>query len=185
MKAVAVPLLVTLATGPAAADHRTLWLHDIHRGDEIRLQPFGPRGVPDRLAWARLTRFFRSRHDGRRAVHPRLLRVLAQIQRHFGGRRIDLLSGYREPDNPEHLSSYHQVGRGADIGIPGVANRDLFEYCRQIENLGCGLYPNGYHVHVDVRSRATIWVDLSGYGDGAEYVEDPVAWLSAHPDAGQ
>jgi hypothetical protein len=38
-------------------------------------------------------------------------------------------------------------------------------------------------VHVDVRSRATIWVDLSGYGDGAVYVSDPEAWLEAHPDA--
>jgi hypothetical protein len=33
----------------------------------------------------------------------------------------------------------------------------------------------------DVRSRATVWVDLSGYGDGAVYVSDPEAWLNAHP----
>jgi hypothetical protein len=36
-------------------------------------------------------------------------------------------------------------------------------------------------VHVDVRSHATVWVDLSGYGDGAVYVADPEAWLESHP----
>jgi hypothetical protein len=26
-----------------------------------------------------------------------------------------------------------------------------------------------------------VWVDLSGYGDGAVYVFDPEAWLQSHP----
>jgi hypothetical protein len=51
--------------------------------------------------------------------------------------------------------------------------------------LGCGLYPRGSHVHIDVRSQATIWVDLSGYGDGAVYVPDPAAWLEVNPAAGR
>lgn len=74
------------------------------------------------------------------------------------------------------------------IWIDGIANRDLFEYCRALqrtgEALGCGLYPRGSHVHIDVRSSATIWVDLSGYGDGADYVQHPDPWLDGHPDAG-
>src|SRR5262249_44030646 len=157
----------------------------------------------------------------RRTVTPALLRVLAQIQRHFDGRLVHLMSGYRAPggragsstppsappacsagtcpsaqarlsirqdardfdssassDLP--LTSYHQVGHAADLWIDGVKNRDLFEYCRALqragERLGCGLYPAGAHVHIDDRSRATIWVDLSGYGDGAIYVKDPERW---------
>jgi hypothetical protein len=70
------------------------------------------------------------------------------------------------PDDPRARSSYHQVGHAADVWIDSVENRDLFEYCRALqrvgEHLGCGLYPRGHHVHVDIRSRATIWVDRSG-----------------------
>jgi hypothetical protein len=100
------------------------------------------------------------------------------------------MSGFRAPDDSQALSSYHQVGHAADIWIDGVANRDLFEYCRALqragERLGCGLYaPRGRHVHVDVRSQATIWVDQSGYGDGAVYVQDPNTWLAQRPEAGR
>jgi hypothetical protein len=38
-------------------------------------------------------------------------------------------------------------------------------------------------VHVDEPSHATIWVDLSGYGDGAVYLSDPAAWLDGHPES--
>jgi uncharacterized protein YcbK (DUF882 family) len=173
-----------------AGDHRVLWLKHLHRRDEIRLLPFSARGVPCRLSWNALTRFFRSRQGGvRRTVHPRLLRTLAQIQAHFGGRRIELMSGYRAPTAREPLTSYHQVGRAADISISGIDNRELFDYCRELQRsgqrLGCGLYPRGSHVHIDVRSRPTIWVDLSGYGDGASYVRSPASWLDRHPDAGR
>jgi hypothetical protein len=41
------------------------------------------------------------------------------------------------------------------------------------------------HVHVDVRSRPGVWVDLSHYGDGAAYVTDARGWLAEHPDAGR
>jgi hypothetical protein len=47
--------------------------------------------------------------------------------------------------------------------------------------LGCGLYPHRPFVHVDVRSRSAIWVDLAHRC----YVTDPDAWLDAHhPGAG-
>jgi uncharacterized protein YcbK (DUF882 family) len=218
-------------------DQRTLWFKDLYRGDELRLAPFGRHGIPCRRDWLELSRFFRDRQGHRRSVAPGLLRLLAQFQRHFGRRQLHVMSGYRSPNDPQALSSYHQegragsstppstpqacsagacpaaqarlrglrdassgspagspeatltsyhqVGHAADIWIDGVENRALFEYCRALqragERLGCGLYPRGQHVHVDVRSRATIWVDLSGYGDGAAYVSDPDAWLQAHP----
>lgn len=166
-------------------DHRGLWLKDLYRHDELRLRPFGAHGRPRRGDWLALTRFFRDRHGSRRPVAPRLLRVLAQVQRHFGGRRLELMSGYRAPDKKQALNSYHQVGHAADVWIEGTENRVLFEYCRELqrggETLGCGFYPAGSHVHVDVRSHVTVWVDRSGYGDGADYVADPVGWLDAHP----
>ena len=172
---------------PGRRDSRTLWLRSLHRGDELRVAPFGEHGRLRRLPWAALTRFLRSRmgREPRRTVHPRLVRVLVQLQRRFGGRRLDVLSGYRAPEDGAGLTSYHQVGRAVDVAIRGVPDRELFEACRAVqgvgEGVGCGFYPRGRHVHVDVRSRDTIWVDLSGYGDGALYVADPAAWLAAHP----
>jgi hypothetical protein len=63
--------------------------------------------------------------------------------------------------------------------------RDIFDYCRELADLGCGLYPKGTHVHVDVRSRATIWVDLSRYGEAARYVRDAKGWVREHPQSGR
>ena len=169
-----------------AADQRQIWLRSIHLGEEIRLEPFDRHGVPKLLAWRRLDHLFRSHRTlEERAVNPRLLRTLAQIQRHFGGRRIELLSGYRAPAPGDQLSSYHQVGRAADLSMEGVSNRDLYDYCRTLANLGCGLYPKGTHVHVDVRSRPGTWVDLSRYGEPASYVRDAADWVRSHPDAGR
>jgi uncharacterized protein YcbK (DUF882 family) len=177
-------LVLPLRAG--AHDHRTLWLRSTHLHEELRIEPFADHGVPLPLDWLRLDHLFRSHRTlTARPINPRLLRVLAQIQRHFGGRRIELLSGYRVPERGDRLSSYHQVGRAADMYIPGVVNRDLYDYCRTLPNLGCGLYPKGTHVHVDVRSRACTWVDLSHYGDPANYVGDAVAWVRAHPEAGR
>lgn len=168
------------------ADHRLLWLHGTHLNEELRLAPFGVHGVPRWIAWRRVDHLFRShRTKESRTINPRLLRLLAQIQRHFEGRRIELLSGYRTPDNRDRLSSYHQVGRAADIYIPGVLNRDLYEYCRELVDAGCGLYPKGTHVHVDARSRSGTWVDLSEYGETADYVRDVPRWLSENPEAGR
>ena len=170
------------SSGPnaAGADRRALRLHDIHRGEDLSVRPFGHYGIPARSAWLRLSHFWRSRTGERIVVHPRLLRILVQVQRHFAARRLELFSGYRAPVDPRQLSSYHQVGHAADVSIAGVAHRAVFEYCRRLPDLGCGYYPRGRHVHIDVRSRATVWVDLSGYGDGGFYVRDPAAWLGVH-----
>jgi Bacterial protein of unknown function (DUF882) len=101
----------------------------------------------------------------------------------FAGRRIEVVSGYRVPEDTDNLSSYHQVGRAADVRIPGVRNRALFNFCRALQAqapLGCGYYPNGNFVHIDVRGRPALWVDLGRPGAGRRYVADPVGWLRRH-----
>lgn len=168
---------------PAEASYRRLRLIHAHTGEEITVRPFGPYGRLRHQEWARLTRFFRSRRLGmRRALSPRLVRQLARVQSHFATRHVELVSGYRAPGRHSRLSSYHQVGHAADVRLPGIAGRVLFEWCRAQEKLGCGYYPNGRHVHIDVRARSALWVDLSGYGDGARYVRDADTWLRRHKE---
>lgn len=186
VRGVVVLVLTCVVTLARAVDRRSLWLHNVHLGEELRVEPFDEHGVPRLVDWLRFEHLFRSwRTKTTRAINPRLLRLLAQVQRHFGGRRLELLSGYRAPDAADRLSSYHQVGRAADLYIVGVPNRDLYDYCRTLPDVGCGLYPQGSHVHIDVRSRPGTWVDLSRYGEPADYVGDARAWVQAHPEAGR
>jgi hypothetical protein len=75
--------------------------------------------------------------------------------------------------------------QAADLQINGVEPRALFEFARTLGNVGVGAYPRSDFVHVDVRSRPTIWVDLSRDGEPAEYVINPDVWLKQHPEAGR
>jgi uncharacterized protein YcbK (DUF882 family) len=182
MVMLAVVACLLPGTARADGDHRVLWLRS---GEELRLTPFDRQGLPTGFAWRRVTRLFRSSKTERRTISSRLLRTLAQLQRHFGNRRIDLYSGYRVPADRRELDSYHHVGHAADIAVAGVEPRELFEYCRQLQarsdtGLGCGLYPDQPFVHVDVRSRSMIWVDLGH----RSYVTDPAGWLRDHPRVG-
>jgi uncharacterized protein YcbK (DUF882 family) len=169
----------------ATADVRAVWFYNVHTGEELRLRPFARYGRIEPAAWRRLNRFFRSWRTGRRRpVHPRLVRVLAHLQTHFGGRRIEVVSGYRVPEDDDELDSYHQVGRAADVRIVGVPKRALFDYCRELQAqapLGCGFYPRTEFVHLDVRDqRSGLWVDQGAAGRRRDYVPNPRTWLRRH-----
>jgi hypothetical protein len=94
------------------------------------------------------------------------------------------MSAYRAPDDAGGPHGHHALGRAADIRLPGVSPREVFEYCRRLPHMGCGLYPNTGFAHVDARPRPAIWVDLS-IGAGSTYVTGVDAWLARHRDAGR
>src|SRR5262249_10516277 len=118
----------------ADGDHRVLWMRSLHSREELRVRPFGVYGIPARRAWRRIMHLFQASQGERRTISPRLLRTLVQLGRHFGGCRIDLYSGYRVPGEGHELESYHHVGHAADISIENVEPRELFDYCRQLQN---------------------------------------------------
>ena len=181
MRWLAVVLLLGALPSPVVASSpRTLWIRNVGTGEELRLRPFRAHGQLELGAWRRLNRLF-GRGGGRvrRTIHPRLLRTLAHIQVHFDGARINLRSAYRTKDRYQ-WDSYHQVGRAIDMTIEGVSNRVLMDYCLALqargERLGCGYYPYGHHVHVDVRGRSALWVQLSASGP-PRYADSPRVWL--------
>jgi uncharacterized protein YcbK (DUF882 family) len=185
MSLVAVATSLLLFWGNPVSDPPRLGgrIRNVHTKEVFRLPDVGPLGRIDHLAWREANHRFRSwRTDERRPLHPRLLRTIAHLQRHFGGRDIELVSAYRVPEHRDRLSSYHQVGRAIDFRIPPLSNRVVFDYARTLPRVGAGYYPtSGSHVHADVRARATIWIDLSKTGEGAGYVKDPSRWLQENP----
>lgn len=107
---------------------------------------------------ARVERMLQSRAGQVHMIHPRLVRVFPTISNRFGGRRITVLSGYRAHrggrDEPRNR---HALGYAVDLRVEGVGLRALWEFCRTIPNVGCGLSTRGSFVHVDVRTESTAW----------------------------
>lgn len=114
---------------------------------------------------------------GIRIMHPRLLWLLQRIADAFPRRAIYIYSGYRpfaEVNDGTHHKSQHASGRALDISVHRVQNEELFKVCRQLKDVGCGFYPHGKFVHVDVRaaqSGKAFWIDVSGPGEPAKYVD--------------
>lgn len=110
---------------------------------------------------------------GVRPVHPRLLWLLQTIGDAFPRRAVYVYSGYR-PKAAGKGHSLHGEARAMDISIHGVRNEDLFRFCRTLDDVGCGYYPNSKFVHVDVRKPGVghaFWVDASHPGETSRYVD--------------
>lgn len=113
-----------------------------------------------------------------RLAHTRLLWALQRIADAFPWRAVYVYSGYRPGALVAGTShhSLHSAARAVDIQVHGIANTQVFELCRTLEDVGCGFYPNSKFVHVDVRRPGTghaVWIDASGPGEPPRYVD---AW---------
>ncbi len=104
----------------------------------------------------RVARFLRARDNREHIVHPRLMRTLQVMSDRYGGRTIEVLSGYR-PARAGVPISHHSRGEAVDLRVEGVALRDVWTFCQSLRNLGCGLYLRGNYVHLDVRAEGFAW----------------------------
>lgn len=135
----------------------------------------GPGGLlpdePSREAWEK-----REWLPQIRIVHPRLLWALQRVADAFPWRAIYIYSGYRPGAVVRGAShhSLHSAARAMDISVMGVSNVVLFDICRQLDDVGCGFYPNSKFIHIDVRGPGTghaFWIDASGPGEPPRYVD--------------
>jgi hypothetical protein len=98
---------------------------------------------------------------------------LTKVSDHFGGRTIEIISGYRPYRKGQWTrNSRHNHGKAIDFRVVGVPNAALRDYCGRFERVGVGYYPNSYFVHLDVRKRKTRWVDYSRPGKRPVYAKD-------------
>lgn len=115
---------------------------------------------------------------GVRLVHPRLLWVLQELADAFPRRSIIIYSGVRpfaQVNDGSGHKSLHASGRALDIAIHRVSREDLFKVCVSLRGVGCGFYPEGPFIHVDVRHAdpgTAFWVDGSAMGQPARYLSD-------------
>lgn len=103
-------------------------------------------------------------------VEPRLMALLRVVSNHFGGRPIEVVSGFRPFTTTQYNPhSNHNHGKAIDFRVVGVPNEVLRDYCRTLRNTGCGYYPNSVFVHMDARDKPAFWIDYSKPGEAPKY----------------
>lgn len=115
-------------------------------------------------------RLMRSQGGLVHAPDPRLVALVGQVSNHFGGRKLEVVSGFR-PYTPTQYTphSNHNIGRALDFRVVGVPNEVLRDYCKTFHNVGVGYYPNSTFVHLDVRDTSATWIDFSRPGEPPRY----------------
>jgi uncharacterized protein YcbK (DUF882 family) len=144
-------------------------IHAVRAGEEFHIHVKDAHGhIPSSV----LSAFERLMRQGN-AVHPpdpRLVALIGIVSSHFGGKPIDVVSGYRAYTPTQYTPhSNHNLGRALDFRVRGVANETLWAFCRTLRNAGCGYYPNSTFVHLDVRDTKTFWIDRSRPGEPPKY----------------
>ncbi len=108
--------------------------------------------------------------EGRHPPDPKLLALITLVSNHFGGKPLEVVSGYRAYTPTQYTArSKHNEGKALDFRVRGVRNEELRDFCLTLHNAGCGYYPNSSFVHVDTRDIKVYWVDFSHPGEPPQY----------------
>jgi uncharacterized protein YcbK (DUF882 family) len=101
------------------------------------------------------------RTGAEKEIEPRLMTILSTIYDHFGEKRLEIVSGFR---NQRRTSSYHFKASASDIRIAGIKPIKIRDYADSLDagGMGVGLYPRSEFVHVDVRPLPSYrWIDYA------------------------
>ena len=146
-------------------------IHAVRLDEEFRIRAKDGHG---KIPAAALQSFERLMRQGE-ATHPpdpRLVALITVVSNHFGGRTLEVVSGFRAYTPTQYTPhSNHNFGKALDFRVQGVRNEELRDFCRSLRNAGCGYYPNSTFVHVDVRDAKAYWVDLSRPGEPPRYAK--------------
>jgi uncharacterized protein YcbK (DUF882 family) len=116
------------------------------------------------------------RTDDEKDIDPQLITLLSHVYDHFGGRPLEIVSGYR---NQRKQTSNHFKGRASDIRIAGVSPKKIEAFAETLDRggMGIGIYPRSQFVHIDVRSPPSYrWTDFSPPNSNAAEKRPPRGW---------
>lgn len=159
--------LAGLPTAPLERPSGNLWLKSDNLREEVKVQIYKDDGSYDEAALAKLDEIFRCKRTQEvRAMDPRLYDHLARISDYFGGKQIEVVSGFRFN---ERTSSRHHHASAMDIRIRGESIRSMYAFAESLDRgeLGIGIYPRSGFIHVDYRApgeHSYRWTDYSGPG---------------------
>lgn len=144
-------------------------IHAVRLTEDFHIRVKDSRGhvPPSALkAFERLMRQGNAMHP----IDPRLVTLVGIVFNHFGGKTIDVISGYRAYTPTQYSPhSNHNYGKAIDFRIRGVKDEELRDFCRTLRSAGCGFYPNSAFVHLDVRDTKAYWADWSQPGEPPKY----------------
>ncbi|HEY6461998.1 MAG TPA: DUF882 domain-containing protein [Polyangiaceae bacterium] len=144
-------------------------IHAVRLGEEFRIRVKDGHGhiPPSALkAFERMMRQGNATHP----VDPRLVALVSIVSAHFGGKPLEIVSGFRAYTPTQYTPhSNHNLGKALDFHIRGVTNEALRDFCRTLRSAGCGYYPNSTFVHLDVRDTKAFWIDYSHPGEPPKY----------------
>jgi uncharacterized protein YcbK (DUF882 family) len=151
-----------------------LYLHRPIEGDSLKVNIYNTDGSYNEEAIKAASHMLRCRRSAtEKPMEPRLLAILSHVFDHFGERRIDVVSGFR---NQRKTSSYHYKASASDIRVDGVSARRLKEFVETLDSggMGIGIYPITGFVHIDVRPPPSYrWTDYSPSNPDAEQKKPP------------
>jgi uncharacterized protein YcbK (DUF882 family) len=116
------------------------------------------------------------RTDTEKPMDPQLLMLLSHIYDHFGGKPLEIVSGYR---NQRRQTSNHFKGTASDIRIAGVPPKKIRDFAETLDGggMGIGIYPRSGFVHIDVRPPPSFrWIDYSAPGSNEAEKRPPRGW---------
>jgi uncharacterized protein YcbK (DUF882 family) len=116
------------------------------------------------------------RTDAEKPIDTQLLTLLSHVYDHFGGKPLQIVSGYR---NQRKQTSNHFKGRASDIRIAGVSPKKIEAFAETLDRggMGIGIYPRSGFVHIDVRSPPSYrWIDYSPPNPNAPEKRPPRGW---------
>jgi uncharacterized protein YcbK (DUF882 family) len=154
-------------------------LHLIFPGvkDEVEVNIYNADGSYNIEALEQASHVLRCRRtDTEKPIDPQLLMLLSHIYDHFGGKPIEVVSGYR---NQRKQTSNHFKGTASDIRIVGVAPKKIREFAETLDGggMGIGIYPKSGFVHIDVRPPPSYrWTDYSAPGSNESEKRPPRGW---------
>jgi uncharacterized protein YcbK (DUF882 family) len=151
-----------LLAEPPAKPSGDIHIYSLNYKEEAKVNIYNEDGSYNLQALTEINHIFKCRRSGlEHDIDTRLVTILSHVYDHFGGKRIELLSGYRFQ---RRTTSNHFHGTAADIRIAGVDPLKIRAFVSTLDSggMGVGWYPKVGFVHVDVRQPPSYrWIDYS------------------------